>query len=213
MAHLMNTDPLEFRLRHIDPVGINKGIKGVSFGGSNRLRNALLVAAGKSGYGVKSLKKNHGVGISVVSSQERQSPGWTACVAEVHVDKKNSTIIPKKLTIAMDVGTAINPKNIKAQIEGSALYGVSQVLYENITMKNGSIEQGNFDTWTPLRLNQSSEIESIIIENGHYPVGAGEAAMTAIGPAITNAIFNAIGVRIRSLPVTSEKVLTALKEV
>ncbi len=113
----------------------------------------------------------------------------------------------------MDVGTAINPKNIKAQIEGSALYGVSQVLYENITMKNGSIEQGNFDTWTPLRLNQSSEIESIIIENGHYPVGAGEAAMTAIGPAITNAIYNAIGVRIRSLPVTSEKVLTALKEV
>ena len=104
-------------------------------------------------------------------------------------------------------------KNIKAQIEGSALYGVSQVLYENITMKNGSIEQGNFDTWTPLRLNQSSEIESIIIENGHYPVGAGEAAMTAIGPAITNAIYNAIGVRIRSLPVTPEKVLTALKEV
>ena len=80
-------------------------------------------------------------------------------------------------------------------------------------MKNGSIEQGNFDTWTPLRLNQAPEIEPIVIENGHYPVGAGEAAMTAIGPAIANAIFNAVGVRIRSLPITPKKVLKALKEI
>ena len=94
----------------------------------------------------------------------------------------------------MDVGTAINP-NIKAQIEGSALYG-TQVLYENITMKNGSIEQTNFDTWTPMRINRAPEIESIVIENGHYPVGAGEAAMTAIGLAIANAIHNISGIRI-----------------
>ena len=193
-------------------MGINKGIKGVSYGGSNRLRNALLVAAGKSGYGVKTLPKDHGIGISVVSSQERQSPGWTACIAEIHLDKKNGIITPKKLTIAMDVGTAINPRNIKAQIEGSALYGISQVLYENITMKNGSIEQTNFDTWTPMRINQAPEIESIVIENGHYPVGAGEAAMTAIGPAIANAIHNISGIRIRSIPITPEKVLQALKK-
>ena len=212
MAHLMKVDPLEFRLRHINPEGINKGIKGVSFGGSNRLRNALLVAAGKSGYGVKTLPKDHGIGISVVSSQERQSPGWTACVAEIHLDKKHGVITPKKLTIAMDVGTAINPRNIKAQIEGSALYGISQVLYENITMKNGAIEQSNFDTWTPLRINQAPDIESIVIENGHYPVGAGEAAMTAIGPAIANALYNIGGIRIRSLPITPEKVLRALKK-
>ncbi|MDA9708714.1 molybdopterin-dependent oxidoreductase, partial [Alphaproteobacteria bacterium] len=121
-------------------------------------------------------------------------------------------ITPKKFTIAMDVGTAINPRNIKAQIEGSALYGISQVLYENITMKNGSIEQTNFDTWTPMRINQAPEIESIVIQNGHYPVGAGEAAMTAIGPAIANAIHNISGVRIRSLPITPEKVLQALKK-
>ena len=212
MAHLMKIDPLEFRLRHINPVGINKGVKGVSYGGSNRLRNALLVAAGKAGYGVKTLAKDHGVGISVVSSQERQSPGWTACIAEIHLNKKNGIITPKKFTIAMDVGTAINPRNIKAQIEGSALYGISQVLYENITMKNGSIEQTNFDTWTPMRINQAPEIESIVIENGHYPVGAGEAAMTAIGPAIANAIHNISGIRIRSLPITPEKVLQSLKK-
>ena len=63
------------------------------------------------------------------------------------------------------------------------------------------------------QVNQAPEIESIVIENGHYPVGAGEAAMTAIGPAIANAIYNAVGVRIRSLPITPEKVLNALKEV
>ena len=213
VAHKLGEDPLEFRLSHIKAEGVNEGVKGKSFGGSNRLKNALLLVAGKAGYGVKPLPKDTGMGISVVSSQERGSPNWTACIAEVHVDRKNGKITPKKLTIVMDVGTAINPNGIKAQIEGSALYGVSQVLHENITMKDGSIEQGNFDTWTPLRLNEAPEINSFIIENGHYPVGAGEASMTTVAPAFANAIYNAVGARIRSLPITSEKVLTALKEV
>ena len=80
----------------------------------------------------------------------------------------------------MDVGTAVNPDGVLAQIQGSALYGLSRVLYEDITMKNGAIEQENFDTWTPLRINQAPEIDVIIVQNGHYPAGCGEPATTVI---------------------------------
>ena len=112
----------------------------------------------------------------------------------------------------MDVGTAVNPDGVRKQIEGSALYGISLALYEELTLKNGSLQQSNFDTWTPMRLNQVPEIETIIIENGHYPAGAGEPATTVVAPAIANAIDNAVGARVRSLPITPEKIKSAMRE-
>jgi len=176
------------------------------------LRNALLVATGRAGYGVKPLGENVGMGISCVSSQERGSPTWTACVAEVHVDPKTGEVTPQKVTIAMDIGTAVNPDGALAQIEGSTLYGLSIALYDDITMKNGSIEQTNFDTWMPMRINQAPELDVIIIQNGHYPAGTGEPAVTVIGPAIANAVHSASGARVRSLPITPEKVKAAMRE-
>ena len=111
----------------------------------------------------------------------------------------------------MDVGTAVNPDGVKAQIEGSSLYGLSRVLYEDITMKDGAIEQGNFDTWTPMRIDQAPDIDVTIVQNGHYPAGCGEPATTVVGPAVANAIFNATGARVRSWPITAEKVKAAMK--
>ena len=156
--------------------------------------------------------KNVGMGMAAVSSQERGSPTWTACVAEVEVNPKSGDVIVKKVTIAMDVGTAVNPEGVKKQIEGSAQYGISLAMYEELTMKNGSIEQGNFDTWTPMRLNQAPEIETVLIQNGHYPAGTGEPATTVVAPAIANAIDSAVGARVRSLPITPEKIKSAMRE-
>jgi isoquinoline 1-oxidoreductase len=212
MAKKAGRDPLTFRLDHLTAAGKNAGTPPNTVGGANRLKNALLVAAGKAGYGVKPLPENVGMGIATVSSQERGSPTWTACVAEMHVDPKDGKVTPIKLTIAMDVGTVVNLDGAVAQVEGSALYGMSLALYENITMKNGSIEQGNFDTWTPVRLDQTPEIEVTLIQNGHYPAGMGEPATTVVAPAIANAIANVSGARVRSLPITPEKVLTAINE-
>ena len=212
MAKKTNSDPLDFRISHLKAEGKNAGTPPNSVGGSNRLKNALLVAAGRGGYGVKPLAKNEGMGIACVSSQERGSPSWTACVAEVKVDPNSGEVEVKKITVSMDVGTAVNPDGVRKQIEGSALYGISLALYEELTLKNGSLEQSNFDTWTPMRLNQVPEIETIIIENGHYPAGAGEPATTVVAPAIANAIDNAVGARVRSLPITPEKIKSAMRE-
>ena len=113
----------------------------------------------------------------------------------------------------MDLGTVINPDGALAQIQGSSLHGISLALHENITMKNGSIEQNNFDSWRPLRINQAPELDVVIIQNGHYPAGAGEPAITVVGPAIGNAIFDAVGARVRSVPITPEKIKHAMQEV
>jgi isoquinoline 1-oxidoreductase len=212
MAKKSGRDPLAFRLDHLTAAGKNAGTPPNSVGGAHRLRNALLVAAGRAGYGVKPLNKNEGMGMACVSSQERGSPTWTACVAEVKVDPNSGEVEVKKITVSMDVGTAVNPDGVRKQIEGSALYGISLALYENLTMKNGSIEQSNFDTWTPMRLNQVPEIETVLIQNGHYPAGTGEPATTVVAPAIANAIDNAVGARVRSLPITPEKIKSAMRE-
>ena len=212
MAKKAGEDPLAFRIAHLTAAGKNAGSPPNSVGGANRLKNALLVAAGRAGYGVKPLAKNEGMGIACVSSQERGSPTWTACVAEVKVDPASGDLTVKKVTVAMDVGTAVNPEGVKKQIEGSTLHGISLALYEDMTMKNGSIEQSNYDTWTPMRLDQAPEVETIIIQNGHYPAGTGEPATTVVAPAIANAIENAVGARVRSIPMTPEKIKGALRE-
>jgi isoquinoline 1-oxidoreductase len=212
MAKKAGRDPLAFRLDHLTAQGKNAGTPPNTVGGAHRLRNALLVAAGRAGYGVKPLGKNVGMGMAAVSSQERGSPTWTACVAEVEVNPESGDVIVKKVTISMDVGTAVNPEGVKKQIEGSALYGISLAMYEELTMKNGSIEQANFDTWTPMRLDQTPEIETVLIQNGHYPAGTGEPATTVVAPAIANAIDNAVGARVRSLPITPEKIKSAMRE-
>jgi isoquinoline 1-oxidoreductase len=212
MAKKAGEDPLAFRIAHLTAAGKNAGSPPNSVGGANRLKNALLVAAGRAGYGVKPLGENEGMGIACVSSQERGSPTWTACVAEVKVDPSSGDLTVKKVTVAMDVGTAVNPEGVKKQIEGSTLHGISLALYEDMTMKNGSIEQSNYDTWTPMRLDQAPEVETIIIQNGHYPAGTGEPATTVVAPAIANAIENAVGARVRSIPMTPEKIKSALRE-
>ena len=212
MAKKAGEDPLAFRIKHLTAMGKNAGSPPNTVGGAHRLRNALLVAAGRAGYGVKPMGKNEGMGIACVSSQERGSPTWTAAVAEVKVDPSSGELTVKKVTVAMDVGTAVNPEGIKKQLEGSSLHGISLALYEDMTMKNGSIEQSNYDTWTPMRLNQAPEIETVIIENGHYPAGTGEPATTVVAPAIANAIENAVGARVRSIPITPEKIKSALRE-
>ena len=117
----------------------------------------------------------------------------------------------KKLTVATDVGTQVHPDNIRAQVEGAALWGLSLAMYEKATLKDGGIEQTNFDTYTPLRISQMPEVAISVIANGEKATGVGEpAAVTVIAPALANAIFNACGARVRSLPITAEAVKGAV---
>ena len=212
IAHASGQDPVEMRLKLLDGAGDNAGgDKPWNVGGAKRLANALRAAVGRSGYGAIKLGPNEGMGVACVSSQERTFPTWTACVAQVKIDPSSGEITLKKLTLAMDVGTAVNPDGVRAQIEGSVLWGASLALLENATMKDGGIEQRNFDTYTPMRMRQLPELDISIIANGEPAVGCGEPAVTVIAPAIGNAIFNAVGARVRSLPITPEAVKAAMK--
>jgi isoquinoline 1-oxidoreductase beta subunit len=181
-------------------------------GGALRLANCLRVAAGKAGYGSKRLPPNTGIGIAVTAAEERQSPTWVAGIAEVTVDPKTGEFGINRLTIAMDPGTVVNPKNVDAQIRGSVLWGASQIMSERLTLKNGAFEQQNYHEYMPIRLAQVPEIDVTIIASDHHPSGVGEPASTVVAPAVANAIFNAVGARVRHMPITPEAVLEAMKK-
>jgi len=202
LAHAVGKDPAQYRIDMLDGKGANAG-------GAQRLRNTLLAAMGMSGYGTKQLPKGEGMGVACVSSQERATASWTACVAHVAVAPSGEVKV-KKLTVATDVGTQVHPDNIRAQVEGAALWGLSLAMYEKATLKDGGIEQTNFDTYTPLRMSQLPEVAISVIANGEHATGVGEPAVTVIAPALANAIFNACGARVRSLPITAEAVKGAM---
>jgi len=203
LAHAAGQDPAQYRIALLDGKGKNDG-------GAQRLRNTLLAAMGLAGYGTGKLPKGEGMGVACVSSQERATASWTACVAHVAVSPSGEVKV-KKLTVATDVGMQVHPDNIRAQVEGAALWGLSLAMYEKATLKDGGIEQTNFDTYTPLRMSQTPEVAVNVIANGDKPTGVGEPAVTVIAPALGNAIFNACGARIRSLPITAEAVKANMK--
>jgi isoquinoline 1-oxidoreductase len=203
LAHAFSKDSAQYRIDMLDGKGDNAG-------GAERLRNALLAAMGLAGYGTKQLAKGEGMGVARVSSQERKTASWTACVANVAV-APSGEITVKKLTVATDVGTQVNPDGIQAQVSGAALWGMSLALFEKATLKDGGIVQTNFNSYTPLRMSQVPEVAVSVIANGEHATGVGEPAMTVVALAIGNAVFNAVGARVRSLPNTAEAVKAAMK--
>src|SRR3982074_3853776 len=149
LAPAAGNDPAQYRIDLLDGKGDNAG-------GAQRLRNTLLAAMGMAGYGTNQLPKGEGMGVACVSSQERATASWTACVAHVAV-APSGEVKGKKMTVATDVGTQVHPDNTPAQVEGAALWGLSLAMYEKATLKDGGIEQTNFDTYTPLRRAQGAE--------------------------------------------------------
>jgi isoquinoline 1-oxidoreductase subunit beta len=210
LAHAAKIDPVEFRLAMLDASGPNAGSAPNSVGGAKRIANVLRYAVEKSGYGKKKFSKGTGQGVAVVSSQERNTPTWTACVAEVSVGN-DGVVKVNKITIAIDIGTTVNPDGARAQTEGATLWGVSLALYEQASMRKGNIVQANFDTYTPLRMSQVPELDIHVLSTGNYPSGVGEPAVTVVAPAVANAVYNAVGARVRTLPLTPDKVKAAMK--
>jgi len=204
LAHAAGKDPVEFRLAMLDGAGDNKG-------GAKRLANALRTAVGRSGYGAIDLPKNSGIGVACVSAQERSTATWTACAAQVEVNPTNGEFKVNRLTMAMDLGTVVNPNGVRAQIEGSMLWGMSLALFERASLENGSLQVTNFDSYTPMRMSQMPDIDISIISSPDPASGCGEPGVTVVAPAIANAIFNAVGARVRSLPITAEAVKAAMK--
>lgn len=145
------------------------------------------------------------------------SYGFEAQIAEVEVDTKTGEVRILKMWDAHDVGKAINPSSVEAQIEGSLAMGIGYTFYEDLQFKNGRVVNGNFANYRLPRSVGTPPIETIMIETNdpEGPFGAkgmGEASLLPTSAAIANAVHDAIGVRIRDLPITPAKILQALNE-
>jgi isoquinoline 1-oxidoreductase beta subunit len=162
---------------------------------SPRAKAVLDLAAEKAGWG-QALPKGSGRGVSL----QFVFGSYLAQVAEVEVSKEGAVRV-RRVVCAVDCGTVVNPDTVQAQIQSGIIFGATAALYGEITLKNGRVEQANFDTYQMLRMNEAPAIEVHIVKSSQPPGGMGETGTSAIVPAIANAIFAATGKRLRKMPV------------
>ena len=207
-AHHLKRDPVDFRLKLLTAEGANAGSSPDAVGGASRQAEVVRRVAAMAGWGT-SQPTDTGLGIATSFGQERAMPTWVAAVARVHVDRKTGVITVEKLSIVTDAGTVVDPNGALAQVEGAALWGLSMALHEGTEFEKGQVRDHNLDTYRPLRMAFVPEIEIAFVESTEVPVGLGEPATTVIAPAIANAVFAAVGVRLRHIPIRPEDVLAA----
>jgi isoquinoline 1-oxidoreductase subunit beta len=160
-----------------------------------RAMAVLDLAAQKAGWG-QPLPKGSGRGVSL----QNAFGSYMAHVAEVEV-AKDGTVRVRRVTCAVDCGTVVNPNTVQAQIQSGIIFGATAALYGEVTLKNGRVEQTNFDTYQVLRMNEAPAIDVHVVKSAEPPGGMGETGTSAIVPAIANAIFAATGKRLRKMPV------------
>jgi isoquinoline 1-oxidoreductase subunit beta len=180
IAHAAGKDPFAFRqalLQH-----------------HPRHRAVLEIAAKAAGWG-DPLPKGKGRGIAVAEAFGT----YVAQVAEVTV-APNGQIKVDRVVCAVDCGTPINPDVISAQMEGGIGFGLGAALYGAITLKDGQVEQTNFDAYQVLRIDEMPKVEVHIVPSPEAPTGVGEPGVAPVGPAVANAVFAATGKRLRILP-------------
>jgi isoquinoline 1-oxidoreductase beta subunit len=181
LAAAAKQDPVAYRLALLDK--------------TPRAKAVLALAAEKAGWG-QPLPQGVGRGVSV----QFVFATYLAQVAEVEVSKDGAVRV-QRVVCAVDCGTVVNPDTVRAQIQSAIIFGITAALYGEITLKDGRVEQANFDTYQILRMNEAPAIEVHIVQNFEPPGGMGEAGTSAIVPAVTNAIYAATGKRMRKLPV------------
>jgi isoquinoline 1-oxidoreductase subunit beta len=191
LASAAGRDPFEFRKALLArPAGWKPKEEEVD---APRLSRVLELAAEKSGWG-SPLPRGKGRGIAAY----RSFGSYFAEVAEVTVLGSGFKI--DRLVVAVDCGQIVNPESVRSQTEGAIIYGLSAALKNEITVKNGAVEQTNFDGYDPIRISEAPPIEVHLMKSKDEPGGMGEPALPPAAPAVANAIFAACGKRVRKLP-------------
>ncbi len=189
MAHAVNQDPLEFRRKLMKDHPKNLAV--------------LDAVADKIGWG-----KPAPQGIHRGLAQYMGFGSYVAAAAEISVTD-GSKIKVHRIVAATDPGYAVNPAQIERQVAGSFVYGLSGLFYGGCTVKDGAIEQTNFDTYNSMRINEMPKVESIVMPSGGFWGGVGEPTICVAGPAVLNAYFAATGKRIRSVPLRDQNITFA----
>ena len=184
VAHAAGADPYEFRRNLLASAPRHRGV--------------LELAATKAGWGTP-LPEGRARGIAVVES----FGSYVAEVAEVSIE--NGKVRVHRVVCAVDCGVVVNPDIIAAQMESAVVYGLTAALYGKITLENGAVVQGNFDSYPMLRMNEMPVVEVHIVPSTEGPGGVGEPGTPPIAPAVVNAIFALTGQRIRSLPIVLQQ--------
>jgi isoquinoline 1-oxidoreductase beta subunit len=205
VAHAVGKDPYQFRLELLSKDPRNKAILQLTapapmgqslFAKFPRDRQVMQLAAEKAGWGTP-LAPGRGRGLAVHYSFHAS----LAYVAEVTVSADGSVKVDR-VVCAVDCGIAINPDVIRAQVEGGVAFGLGAILYSTISLKQGRVEQSNFNDYRVLRMSSMPTVEVYIVNSEEPPSGIGEPTVPPIGPAVSNAIFAATGTRVRTLPLS-----------
>ncbi|HSE95514.1 MAG TPA: xanthine dehydrogenase family protein molybdopterin-binding subunit [Methylomirabilota bacterium] len=184
LAHLAGRDPYEYRRALL--------------GKAPRHKAVLELVATRAKWGAP-LPAGRGRGIAVAFSYG----SYAAHVAEVSVAADGKVTV-HRIVAAIDCGIAVNPDQVRAQMEGGALYALTAVLYGQITVDRGRVQQSNFHDYSLLRISEAPPVEVHILDSGEAPGGLGEPGVPTVAPAVTNAIFAATGKRVRSLPLRAD---------
>jgi isoquinoline 1-oxidoreductase subunit beta len=187
VAHAAGADPFTFRRKLLEH--------------QPRMKGVLELAADKAGWSSAPLPKGRGRGIAVCEAFN----SFVAQVAEVSVDDAGRVKVDR-VVCAVDCGTAVNPDIIKAQMEGGIGFGLGAALYGAITLKDGRVEQNNFNDYRVLRMNEAPKVEVYIVPSSEKPTGVGEPGVAPVGPAVANAVFAATGKRMYVFPFAKNEV-------
>jgi len=183
LAHAAGKDPFEFRKDLVT--------------GMPRMKKAMELAAEKAGWG-KPLPAGHALGIALSPPAFFRTPVVQIAEISVGPDKR---IKLHRVVCAIDCGIVINPDSVEAQMEGGFVYGVTAALKGKITLSKGRVAEENFDDYPILTIDEMPVFETVIVESGEPPSGAGEPGLPAAAPAVANALFAVTGQRVRTLPI------------
>ncbi len=201
IASDLHVDPVQFRLRYLTS--------------DKRVSEVLVATAKKAGWTdrpspapASTGDKAAGRGIAVAN----RANTMTSAVAEIEVDKTTGEVTVKKITLGHDCGLIVNPDGLKNQIEGNILQGVSRALLEEVHFDSTGQKNLDWDSYPVIRFEQIPDVEIVLIDRPEMqPLGGGEPSIVPVTAAIANAIFDATGARMRQVPFTPQRVLSALK--
>ena len=189
LAEAAGQDPVAFRLAHLTDV---------------RAREVLEVAAETAGWSGHVGPSGRGQGIAV--SRYKGSKAYVAEVVEATVDPETGDIAVERVVVACDAGVVVSPDGLRNQLEGGVLQGLSRAMYEEVRATSGGIASRDWTTYPVLRFGHVPRIEIVLLDRpGYPPLGAGEASTPPVPAALANAIDDAVGIRLRELPLTPER--------
>jgi len=201
LAHLSGTDPVDFLLRLLgerESVPVHEGFALDTVRLRGVIRRVVEAAGWTQPLGWQAGDARRGRGFAACYDQG----AWVAEVAEVSVRGRRLRV--DRVVAAVDCGRVINPQGARAQVEGAILDGLSAALAGEITLRNGVVQQGNFNGYRLLRMDQAPAVEVHFVDSLEDPRGLGEPPLPPLAPAVVNAIFAATGRRVRRLPLSRE---------